>query len=724
MRTRLTMLMVAVLAAVSVVVADDARSAQMSLEAGRKKEVVDGDLKGAIALYQRAVDQAGPSRQVAAQALLALGIAYQKTGTGDARTVFAQIVKDFGDQKEIAAAARVRLAGLAADQPTRSEVTATLLWSGPDAEAATADLSADGRTLAFEEYASSKGVVANLGVRDVATGQERLLTHSTSVAEGFVDSLVRISADGRHVAYNWMASGALANQPKINPNGFDQMGLIDTDGSHARMLPWDGDAEVGGWSPDGKQIAAMLHPRLDGHMREIALISATDLTITPVKSIPEPGRVTLGGFSPDGRFLVYSVRKSAVWAEGDVHALAIDGSRDTLLASGADSGTWYERPPIWTADGNAVAFVSRRLTTPALFAVQVRDGRPLGSPEVIRRNAGQFGTHGFLRDGSYFYGTANAEPDVYVAEIDPNTFKVVLQPKQLLDRFIGSNGSPVWSPDGSSVAFARSGAMPDAPGTIVIRSISGSSERAVPGQFGLRGMGGYLEWFPDGRSLLVRDLDVTSGSPRFTFFKVDTDTGARQSLFAGEYVQIAGLSPDGKFFYFSRRATEPEADGKKPKLLIRRDLDTGVETALYREPGPGMGFGASVSPDGSQVALFGRTGTDDVAVMTMPSGGGTPKVIYRGNAIQDPAQPTTEWSAWTKDSRYVLVPANGERVNRLWALPAAGGAPIKTDLTMRGLMTIDVAPDGRHLAFYAAQRRPEFWLIKNLISSPSPAAAK
>ena len=67
-------------------------------------------------------------------------------------------------------------------------------------------------------------------------------------------------------------------------------------------------------------------------------------------------------------------------------------------------------------------------------------------------------------------------------------------------------------------------------------------------------------------------------------------------------------------------------------------------------------------------------------------------------------------------AKYVLVSAQ-ERGDTLWALPASGGAPVKLDLRMNSMMTLDVSPDGRHLISYAVQQRPEFWVVKNPIAT-------
>src|SRR5438045_7873775 len=84
-------------------------SAKALLEAARKAEVVDGDLKLAIQKYQHVVDVAGSDRAVAARALLRMAECYQKLGDAEAQKIFARVVREYADQTEAVAAARARL---------------------------------------------------------------------------------------------------------------------------------------------------------------------------------------------------------------------------------------------------------------------------------------------------------------------------------------------------------------------------------------------------------------------------------------------------------------------------------------------------------------------------------------------------------------------------------------------------------------------------------------
>ncbi len=64
-----------------------ARSQQLLLEEAAKKELVDGDLKGAIEIYQRILKMEGTPRSITARTLLRLGQCYEKLGTTEGQAL-------------------------------------------------------------------------------------------------------------------------------------------------------------------------------------------------------------------------------------------------------------------------------------------------------------------------------------------------------------------------------------------------------------------------------------------------------------------------------------------------------------------------------------------------------------------------------------------------------------------------------------------------------------
>src|SRR4029079_11349955 len=89
-----------------------AATAEMQLEAAIHREIVLGDLKGAIEQYQSVLAQTGRSRAVAARALFGVGQCLEKQGhRTEARAAYARIVSEYSDQSETLSLARAQLAG-------------------------------------------------------------------------------------------------------------------------------------------------------------------------------------------------------------------------------------------------------------------------------------------------------------------------------------------------------------------------------------------------------------------------------------------------------------------------------------------------------------------------------------------------------------------------------------------------------------------------------------
>jgi hypothetical protein len=145
-----TMWVAAVLAISQLLPAQTSGAARTLLQTAVKTEVVDGNLKAAIQQYTAIVNKYAKSDHgVAAQALLHLADCYRKSGDADAQKVYERIVKEFADQPEAVAAARVHLDG----SPATAAATRRV-WTAPaGASIGYNSASADGRQITYIVYA-------------------------------------------------------------------------------------------------------------------------------------------------------------------------------------------------------------------------------------------------------------------------------------------------------------------------------------------------------------------------------------------------------------------------------------------------------------------------------------------------------------------------------------------------------------------------------------------
>ena len=218
-----------------------------------------------------------------------------------------------------------------------------------------------------------------------------------------------------------------------------------------------------------------------------------------------------------------------------------------------------------------------------------------------------------------------------------------------------------------------------------------------------------------GQPLIAR-TGSDRGIRRGTYRRLQVETGQESVSFEGPNWEMrgpVGPSPDGKAVFYTK-APESSSAGGEGLRLVRRDLETGKETELYRMDGGPLFLNPSVSPDGKRLALIASSGPDHqrVLITISASGDGSPFELARGSYLPTVSGQTV----WTRDGRYILVAVNeGDTSQRVWAFPAEGGAPRKLNLTMTKIQLTDVSPDGRQLMFTGTVTKPEIWTIKNFL---------
>jgi len=141
MGNRLTRSLLALLALAAAVLASDiaATDTERDLEAAIHREIVLGDLRGAMNQYRAILQRSDKSRPVAARALYHIGECLEKSGQAEeAYNTFRRVTAEYADQGEVVSRAEVKMAA----------------WSGP-------------RNLHFEDGATGK---MPLGWQALSTG--------------------------------------------------------------------------------------------------------------------------------------------------------------------------------------------------------------------------------------------------------------------------------------------------------------------------------------------------------------------------------------------------------------------------------------------------------------------------------------------------------------------------------------------------------------------------
>jgi hypothetical protein len=261
--------------------------ADVTLQKAIRKETLEGDLKGAIALYAKAVEEAKNDRAVMAKALVRMAECHQKLGDSESRRIYERIVRDYADQKEAVTIARTRLgAGSAGTTPARRDRP---VWTGREVDIF-GRISGDGRWLTYTDWFET----GNLMLHDMSTGKDYSLTKNKSWADGPGQAqFSSISPDGKRVAYEW-----------YNAAGHYDLLIADLRGTAlGESTPLVRNPEMRTvrpfeWSPDGKWIA--IHITRQDNTSQIGLVSLENGSVRVLRSVDWRGPDNMA-FSSDSR---------------------------------------------------------------------------------------------------------------------------------------------------------------------------------------------------------------------------------------------------------------------------------------------------------------------------------------------------------------------------------------------------------------------------------------
>ncbi|MGI9065086.1 MAG: tetratricopeptide repeat protein, partial [Pyrinomonadaceae bacterium] len=508
-----------------------------------------------------------------------------------------------------------------------------------------------------------------------------------------------ISPDNKQVAYVWFNKDLTWDLRVVGVAGSNGSVLYRSD-----EIDW---VQPDAWSPDGKEILASFAKK-DG----VGLIGWVSLADGSARFIKTLGRrnPTKMSISPDRRYIVYDYPTQADSTERDIFLLTADGKREIPLVKHPAN----DLLPVWTPDGRSVLFLSDRTGALGEWIIKVADGKPVGQPELVKRDIGRMWPIGFTRDGSFYYGVDAGPGDIYTAQVDFVTGKVLSPPAPVAHRFVGSNSSAVWSADGKRLAYTsqRTPIPGDFGKVLVIRAMDTGKEREH--SLSMRNFN-PLGWSPDGKSILVngRDKDDRQG-----IHMINPETGEVTLLIAspgaGVNIQWATWSSDFKQVYY----LAPDANDRKIIRLLAHELKSGRENEIYRVVMPVSISALSASPDGKWLALRWIDGSSKVAaVKVLPAAGGEPREVLRSQENEN--FPGNSYILWTPDGRYLLYTKGGTKPDDqkfdLWRVPVEGGPPKKTELSMNNLRFMRLHPDGRHIAFTAGEFKGEVWVMENFL---------
>ena len=170
-------------------------------------------------------------------------------------------------------------------------------------------------------------------------------------------------------------------------------------------------------------------------------------------------------------------------------------------------------------------------------------------------------------------GPDQANFDIYVKTTKAGA--AVAAPPLRLTRDPADDTNPVWSPDGSSIAFLRKLDVGNQFDVMLIPALGGRERKLAEVSIGETGYfySPYLAWAPDSQSLIITD-HASAGRPTGLFL-VSVRTGEKQQLtfpprgVIGDH--CPAVSPDGKTLAFRR--AHAEGNWRGTIYLLGLDID-------------------------------------------------------------------------------------------------------------------------------------------------------
>ena len=533
--------------------------------------------------------------------------------------------------------------------------------------------SPDGSSVA---YSGEVGGVRKIFLKQLATGDERQITHGTED-----DIQAAFSSDGSTLLF------VRAQKPleKLQPvdvfgsfEGGDIWRVEISSGQETKIIDGAFNPTL---SPDGKSIA---YDASRSGPRRIWMCDASGHNPQQISTdvSEEVGHVR-PRWSTDGKRIVF---QNIERTKFNIRMVELDGRKMTWITNDLNNNL----NPVWSSKNEYIYFSSDRGGGYNIWRVGVSGaGDPVGPPQQVTTGAGQDVELAISSDGKRLgFTVLKQNADLWRLPVSPVNGKPTGSPEQVISTTREDSRGSI-SPDGSTIAFNsdRSGDM-----NVWLFSLADRSTRQLT-----RGPGGDFQptWSPDGKQVVF----FSSRNGNADIWKFDIESGSLTQLTNDPATDINPFfSPDGKLIaYQSDRTGRTEiwlmnADGTGDHQLTR--VGVRGHFMMWNKTSDGLLFRA-VMANGWRVA-------------EAPTGGGPmveiPNVKGGGHLSFNP-------------SRTMLLDVVSHKT--MWSSPLGAGAgePVSVFEFPDPDARIDYpvwSPDGKWVLF--DRFRPEggdIWMIEN-----------
>ena len=445
-------------------------------------------------------------------------------------------------------------------------------------------------------------------------------------------------------------------------------------------------------------------------------------TITPITT--DGGYKDNPQLSPDGEKVAYEWR-------GDLYVKPLGpGTRPIRLTEDET----HEAHPVWSPDGRQIAFVRELEGGATLYTVPA-----LGGQERKLIDLGlwsRFSSDTILSwspDGEWLGFAERPSEDAPSRIVRLSLATLEKQPLTSPPEASAGDFDPAFSPDGTLLAFVRSGSDRFGYREVWIQPMEGGEARRLT--FSQDICSGPT-WTPDGGEIIftlgagngIRRVSLEGGEPglilgvgdgtsfpsvrgtRMVFQQITnqpydiwrmpvrrgpTRDRAPERLIASSAADFnAHYSPDGRRIAFSSL----RGGGVENVWICDSDGANPVQLTTFEKGRAGT---ARWSPDSRRIA-FDNAEAGDNNVYVIEADGGVPRRLTRQPSMDN-------LGGWSRDGRWIYFVSNRSGTRQIWKIPAEGGEAVQ--VTTGGGGYAQESWDGRDLYYIKRRSTSDIWRV-------------
>jgi len=452
---------------------------------------------------------------------------------------------------------------------------------------------------------------------------------------------------------------------------------------------------------------------------------AVPLKITPFAA--ELGSKWWPQLSPDGERVAYGWRGP----DGDnwdiyVKALGV-GTRPFRLTEHAAE----ELKPVWSPDGRQIAFVRAAESGAAIYTVPSLGGQERRLADIsglVRWNGLVVPAVSWTADGRWlaFAEKPSEGKASRIVRVSLDTREK--QPLTSPPEDTQGDFYPSFSPDGTLLAFVRSGSGSWGDWDVWVQHVSETPKRLTHAEYDTCH---DPVWTPDGSEILF-----TTGGVNVSLHRVGRAGGEPQPVFG---LGAGFPSVRGSRVVYQHVAIQPQAiwrvggrsastRHREPQKLIASSQGDG--NAVYSPDGRKIAF-ESTRSGAVNVWVCDSDGANAVQLTTFEGQSGTPRWSPDGRKLVFDSIEAGDWNlyvidadggapqrltpepseenvgTWSRDGRWIYFSSNRSGSRQIWKIPSAGGPAVQ--VTRSGRFYAQESWDGRHLYYTNSQFPIGIW---------------